>query len=414
MLPTRLKTATVMLVVIAASAPGLCWVADPMLASTPHASPNSVESTPGSQASKVTLLRAPEKGLQPQAVMDAKGVLHLIYFLGDPKGGNIFYVRSEDAGATFSRPIQVNSQAGSAVAAGNIRGAHLAVGRNGRAHVAWMGSGKAEPKGPSDATPMLYSHLNDGGTAFEPQRNVIHAAVGLDGGGSVAADDAGNVYIAWHAPEPGAKGHQEQNRRVWVVRLTNDGKSFVDETVASEAGTGCCGCCGMRAFADRKGNVYFLYRSAKQEVNRDTYLLVSKDRGQKFQSDKVQPWNVSKCPMSSYAFAEGKDGVLAAWETDGQVSFARIDPESGKRSDPVPAPGSGKDRKHPAIAGNGRGETILVWTEGMGWNRGGTVVWQVFDKGGKPSTETGRADGVPTWSLVTVFPRPDGGFAIIY
>lgn len=206
MLPTRLKTATVALVVIAASSAGLCWVADPMLASTPLASPSSVESTPGNQASKVTLLRAPEQGLQPQAVMDAKGVLHLIYFLGDPKGGNVFYVRSGDGGATFSRPIQVNSQAGSAVAAGNIRGAHLAVGRNGRAHVAWMGSGKAEPKGPSDSIPMLYSHLNDGGTAFEPQRNVIHAAVGLDGGGSVAADDAGNVYIAWHAPEPGAKG----------------------------------------------------------------------------------------------------------------------------------------------------------------------------------------------------------------
>ncbi|HJZ54787.1 MAG TPA: hypothetical protein VKE74_07500 [Gemmataceae bacterium] len=264
---------------------------------------------------------------------------------------------------------------------------------------------------------MLYTHLNDEGTAFQPQRNVIHAAVGLDGGGSVAADDAGNVYIAWHAPEPGTKardGHQEENRRVWAVRLTNERKTFVDEKPASEAGTGVCGCCGMRAFADRKGNVYFLYRSARHEVDRDTYLLVSKDKGQKFQSDKVQAWNVRVCPMSSYALAEGKDGVLAAWETDGQVSFARIDPETGKRSELVPAPGHGKGRKHPAVAGNAQGETILVWTEGMGWNRGGAVAWQVFDKDGKPTAEGGRSDGVPTWSLVTVFARPDGGFVIVY
>src|SRR5262249_44499167 len=168
----------------------------------------------------------------PQATVDAKGVLHLIYFSGEPGNGDVFYVRSEDGGANFSRPIRVNSQPGSVIATGNIRGAHLALGKNGRAHVAWMGSGKAQPKGPSEATPMLYARLDDAGTAFEAQRNVIRAAVGLDGGGSVAADDAGNVYVTWHAPVPGAKG--EDNRRVWVARSTDEGKTFADEKPASE------------------------------------------------------------------------------------------------------------------------------------------------------------------------------------
>lgn len=410
MLLTKLRAVTAVLTGIAVAAVGLSLLAGPGLTPTPPAARAGEEPRKGEQAGKVTLLRVPEGGIQPQAVVDAKGVLHLIYFRGESGNGDIFYARSED-GTHFSRPLRVNSQPGSAVATGNIRGAHLAVGKGGRAHVAWMGSGKAEPKGPSHATPMLYARLNDDGTAFEPQRNVIHAAVGLDGGGSVAADEAGNVYIAWHAPEPGTKG--EENRRVWVVCLTDEGKTFVDERPAS-AGTGACGCCGMRAFADRKGIVYFLYRSAAHEVNRDTYLLTSKDRGQTFHSDKVQAWNVRVCPMSSYALAEGKDGVLAAWETDGQVSFARIDPQTGKRSEQVPAPGHGKGRKHPAVAGNARGETILVWTEGMGWNRGGAVAWQVFDKDGKPTAERGRADGVPTWSLVTVVSRPDADFTIIY
>src|SRR5262249_38664040 len=154
---------------------------------------------------KVTLLRVPHKGIQPQVALDSKGVVHLIYFQGDPAGGNIFYVRSRD-GHTFSRPLRVNSKAGSAIAIGNIRGAHLAVGKNSRIHVAWMGSNKEEPKGSVKPTPMLYTRLNDDGTAFEPQRNVIRSAVGLDGGGSVAADRMGNVYVAWHAPEPDKKG----------------------------------------------------------------------------------------------------------------------------------------------------------------------------------------------------------------
>lgn len=412
MLLTKLKAVTAVLVGVAVAAVGLGVLADPGFAPAPPAARAGEEPKKGEQAGNVTLLRSPEKGIQPQAVVDAKGVLHLIYFRGEPGSGDIFYARSEDGGAHFTSPLRVNSQPGSAIATGNIRGAHLAVGKGGRAHVAWMGSGKAEPKGPSHTTPMLYTHLNDDGTAFEPQRNVIHAAAGLDGGGSVAADDAGNVYITWHAPEPGTKG--EENRRVWVVRLTNEGKTFVDEKPASAAGTGACGCCGMRAFADRKGSLHLLYRSATHEVDRDTYLLVSKDRGQTFQSDKVQKWNVRVCPMSSYALAEGKDGVLAAWETDGQVSFARVDPETGKRSEPVSAPGHGKGRKHPTVAGNPRGETILAWTEGMGWNRGGAVAWQVFDRDGKPTAERGRSDGVPTWSLVTVFARPDGGFTVIY
>jgi hypothetical protein len=50
----------------------------------------------------------------------------------------------------------------------------------------------------------------------------------------------------------------------------------------------------------------------------------------------------------------------------------------------------------------------------MGWNRGGAVAWQVFDKEGKATAIKGRTDGVPPWSLVAVFTRADGGFTVIY
>src|SRR5947209_11569078 len=135
----------------------------------PSAARAGGEPAKGERADKVTLLRTPERGIQPQAVVDARGVLHLIFFRGEPGNGDIFYVRSDDGGAHFSPSLRVNSQRGSAIAIGNIRGAHLAVGKNGRVHVAWMGSNKAEPTGPSRATPMLYARLNDKGTAFEPQ-----------------------------------------------------------------------------------------------------------------------------------------------------------------------------------------------------------------------------------------------------
>jgi hypothetical protein len=361
-------------------------------------------------APKVKLLRTPDRGIQPQALLDAKGVLHLIYFKGTPGHGDIFYVRSDDGGEHFARPLRVNSEPESAIAIGNIRGAHLAVGKAGRVHVAWMGSDKSKKEG--EPTPMLYARLNDDGTAFEPQRNVIKSAFGLDGGGSLYADEHGNVGVGWHAPVPGMKG--EENRRVWLARSKDEGQTFAQETPASDPGTGCCGCCGMRAFSDAKGRVFMLYRSATAKVGRDTYLLASSDLGQTFRAEKLQSWNIETCPMSSFALTSSKDRVLAAWETDGQVYFAGIDGESGKHSEPTAAPGASGGRKHPAVAANDRGETILVWTEGMGWNRGGSMAWQIYDRAGKLTRERGRADGVPTWSLATVVARPDGGFTIIY
>jgi hypothetical protein len=364
------------------------------------------------QRANLTVLRVPDKGIQPQVAVDGKGAVHLIYFRGDPGSGDIFYVRSEDAGDKFSRPIRVNSGPGSAIAVGNIRGAQLAVGKNGRVHVAWMGTDKATAKGPKGESPMLYTRLNDAGTAFEKERNVIQSAYGLDGGGSVAADEAGTVYVAWHAAEPGSEG--EGSRCVWVARSTDEGKTFQRERRANTEPTGACGCCGMRAFADSKGVVYVLYRSAKEEVHRDMYLLTSADSGAHFLGEKVHDWEVKTCPASTAAFAEGAGSVLEAWETDGQVYFARTDRTSGKRSQPIAAPGDGKERKHPAVAANAKGETILVWTEGMSWDRGGSVAWQVFDPDGQPTQVRGRAEGVPTWSLVAVFARPEGDFTVVY
>lgn len=362
-------------------------------------------------SSMVTLERVPNSGIQPQLAVDEKGIVHLIYFGGEPKTGDVFYVRSDDSNH-FGKPIRVNSEPGSAIAIGNIRGAHLAVGKDGRVHVAWMGSDKAKPRGKSDSSPMLYARLNDAGTAFEQERNVIRNAVGLDGGGSVAADHAGNVYVTWHAPELGKRG--EDNRCVWIACSRDEGKTFDTEMRANPESTGSCGCCGMRAFADKLGTLFVLYRSASEEVHRDMYLLSSTDRGRTFRQLKVDPWAIRACPMSSMSFGQTVQGTLAAWETDGQVFYSLVDANGDKPIHAIAAPRKGQGRKHPVIASNVNGETILAWTEAMGWNRGGTLAWQVFDKTGKPIGDKGHADGVPTWSLVSVFARPDGRFTIMY
>jgi len=91
--------------------------------------------------------------------------------------------------------------------------------------------------------------------------------------------------------------------------------------------------------------------------NRDIYLLSSKEKGAEFRGALVHPWKIG-----AYA----------------------------------------------------KGEMVLFWTEGTGWQKGGALAWQVFDAAGKPTDEKGRVErGIPVWGLPTVA-ATGVGFTIIH
>jgi len=366
----------------------------------------------------VALARVPHGGIQPEAVVDARGVLHMLYFSGEPRGGDLFYVRSTDDGATFSTPVRVNSQAGSAIATGTIRGGQLAVGRAGRVHVVWNGSDGAAPRGlvnPASgqpSAPLLYTRSTPDGTAFEPQRNLARRSYGIDGGGSIAADETGGVYVAWHALAAGG-ANGEDHRLVWIARSNDDGGTFAEEAPAWKEATGVCSCCQLRVFAAPRA-LYLLYRSATAVTHRDIYVLESNDKGGTFRGSLVQPWTIGACPMSSMSFTAAGPRILGAWETAGQVYFGEIDRAATRVPQPIAAPGDGGTRKHPRLAANARGDVLVAWTEGTAWQRGGSLAWQIFDATGAPIGARGDAPGIGVWSFPAAIARPDGSFVVFY
>jgi len=381
----------------------ICCIATILAAYKPSRNPN------------ISLVRTPNGGIQPQAVMERSGTLHLLYYSGDAAGGDLYYVKSGDDGRTWSAPLRVNSQSGSAVAAGTIRGGQIAIGKNGRVHVAWNGSTKAKPKGllnPESGeagVPMLYSRLNGARNGFEPQRELMNRTFGLDGGGTVAADSAGDVYVAWHGKVQGAVSG-DSGRQVWIAKSNDDGNKFAPEQLAWKDRTGACGCCGMSMSVATNGIVRVLYRSATEDIHRDIYLLKSQDRGHSFDGLRLHPWEINACPMSSMAFSEGAGKVEGAWETGGQVYFENL---TAPNAAPVSAPGESKGHKHPRIAISPNGDTLMTWTEGTGWSRGGSLAWQLYDASGKMIGEKGSIAGVAAWSFGAVVAKPNG-FIVLY
>jgi hypothetical protein len=361
-------------------------------------------------APPVALVRLPAGAIQPQLAVDSRDVVHVIYYRGEAAHGRLFHATLDRAGR-WSPPMPVN-HAPNALGAGAVRGAHLAIGRHDRVHVAWARSDVPPYPQSHAGAPLLYTRLNDAGTAFEPERQVTRFTIGVDGG-AVAADRAGHVYVVWHGLAPDGPA-DEDHRRVWMARSTDDGRTFARETAPYDTSMGTCGCCGTAAVADRGGAVYVLFRSAVDMVHRDARLLVSRDAGTSFSDRPLQRWDIGACPMSTFALADTAGGVLAAWETGGQVQWARVDRKTGDISAIVTAPGEATNRKYPAVAENASGDTLFAWVEVASRNKGGALAWQMYDRSGRPTGKAGSAPGVPAFSFPAVFARSDGGFAIVY
>ena len=105
----------------------------------------------------VNVVQAPAQCLVPDVVMDAKGVLHMVYGLEH----HAYYVRSTDNGGTFTPPVKVDSTGLVETKMGE-RGPKLAVGSDGSIHVVWM-----DEWAPGVKTFVRYSRSLDGGKSFE-------------------------------------------------------------------------------------------------------------------------------------------------------------------------------------------------------------------------------------------------------
>lgn len=359
---------------------------------------------------EVKVVKMPESGYRPHAVLDRDGTLHIVYARIEERG-ELFYIRRKAGREVFSRPIKVNSTPGCAAAF------NMAVGRGGRVHVlirptAGYSRDRLGRKPVfNDLKYMLYCRLDDASEHFEDERDLSGETFGFEGVGTLIADGKGTVRAFWHGLE---KAGPESSRQIFVAVSRDEGKTFTRPLAIQNDATGACACCSMHGTMDDAGNLYLGYRNSEKSLSKDSYLLTSKDGGKTFTGTLLDRWPGAGCPGSTYSLTAAPSGVCIAWNTKSEVCYSR-----GKaKPDRIAAPAFGKTARAGVVVANSRDEVLLAWTEAARpaqFRTAGDLAWVIFDREDRPISKKGTLPGaVARWSVPAAYAEPDGDFVILY
>ena len=353
----------------------------------------------------VQIIRAPDKALVPDVVVDAKGVLHMVYGLG----ADAWYVRSTDNGATFSSRVRVNLTGEVELRMGE-RGPKLAVGSDGSIHVVW-----ADRWSPGTECRVRYSRSTNGGSSFEPAMQ-ISPMPGVDGA-TITADGEGNVLAFWHVFDP-PQEEVPNGHWIYLSRSTDNGASFAaaERVKIANVKDLACSMCMMRARIGGDGNVYLAFRSAENNI-RDFYVLRSRKTENRFTALRVNRdnWELKSCPMCGPELTlDGQDRAFCAFMSRHCVYWSTLAAGDATFSLHVGTPANEQDEIYPSAVANRKGEVLLLWQVGpMSVTGRATVKWAIYRQDGTFTQQQGTVGVSDSGTKATAFSGTDDNFHII-
>ncbi len=319
-----------------------------------------------SLAAEVVAAGVPGLGHIVKARRGGDGVIHV---LADGPGGPR-YARSSDGGVTFGPPMVV--VVASDLPAGlEFAGEDLAVGPDGRVHVALSSNGW-KLKRPQEEWGFYYAQLPAGGEAFTPLRNLNRKP---SEGFALAAGTNGLVVASF------------LSGKLHTMVSEDAGKSFGPFAELNPAWNPCDCCTTALAFGS-DGRTALLYREETDNLRDPHLALWEATRGTTLSRTRLGEghWRLAGCPMTYFVLEPVPTGYLAAWPTEGQVRWARLD-LAGKLLPPgeIAAPGTTGMRQHLVILESTGGTVLVAWQERE------QVRWQRYDRRGQPIGVPGAA-----------------------
>jgi hypothetical protein len=377
------------------------------------------------------VMRVPDGGKDPQVAVAADGTVHLVFWKGDDKGGDLFHASRAADAAEFGKAVRVNADAGTVPSTDGARGAQIAVSTK-FVHVVWNGGTKAKVRAPgptgapaAKTAPVLYARADRSGGAFDAEKTVSTASWGIDGGSAVTADADGAVCVVWHGWAKDAKEPDEATRRVFVARSGDDGKTFAAEEAATDDKSGASASSAIAARIGSDGSLGILYRRCRNGLERDSIFLHAPAGQKKFVPLVLARWQTEECPKSTGSAIDGPQGsILLAAEAEDGLEIAVFDLEKLDRRNlsyvtrdegASEGPGAHGRQEHPSIALAEDGRVAAAWVELEPEKKVPALHWQIFDpRGRRVPGAAGKVDGAALTSRVAVVPEKDGTFTIVY
>jgi len=341
----------------------------------------------GADATSAVKIVAVGQDARPVAAkLDAEGTIHVLYNSDDgPR-----YAKSTDGGESWSAAIPVVDE--QARKPGLVfEAADLAVGKNGRVHVA-MSTNAWKLKLPENEWAFFYATLAPGANSFSPTRNLNHQP---SEGFSLAADTKGNVTACWLSD------------KLYASVSHDDGATF-DAAREIDAQFNPCNCCTTNATYGKDGRLAVLYREETND-ERDMYVVLWDQKSDQVSRHRISTtlWKVDACPMSYYTItAKADGGYLAIWPTKENIYFAHLDSE-GRQRQPGEIKTSGTFQMRTGVLALPAedGTTLVVW------KNKGQLHWQPYDSDGHSLAKPTSASSVGTGVAGVV--TKDGKFLLV-
>lgn len=278
-------------------------------------------------------------GKQPTMAVDKANNLHVVFGLEN----EIFYTFSADKGVTFSKPEKVGEQG--KLALGNTRGPQIVATDDYLVVAAADHNGRI----------MTYRRKFAEKVWSQGVNILKNDSTAKEGFIALAAGNNNQVYAAWLDLRVG--GHNN----IFSASSQDGGRMWSENKLVYEAPEGkVCPCCRPSISADKKGNVYVMFRN-ELEGARDLYLAHSKDGGKTFSAAEklgTGTWMLKQCPMDGGAVStDTKGNVGTTWRRENTVYYS----EPGKAEIKI---------------GEGRASSLVKTSKGnyLAWQQGNDIM----------------------------------------
>jgi len=262
----------------------------------------------------------------PSVAVDSKGVVHVVWYGSDTAGEKnsrqIKYARSLDEGRTWSSWRNVSFVSGFE-SSEELWQEHpsLLVGKDDRLYVVWEGKDEK-----NNNQQIKFSSSSNGGTTWEPWKNVNVTENNTQSRPSLVEDPTGKIYLFMYSSSENANGTQQvryseslDKGATWSSWQTLSNPEFDSRHVS--------------AVSDSKGNVYVVWRSpaVSDGPSQIFYRVLSGGKGSRISAVYSNGSRYQFFPSIGIVKTGQTESIFVSWWESGNSSeFPREEPSDGE------------------------------------------------------------------------------------